>query len=351
MKRVVTFVIFLFLALSVHIAEGTDIKYQELGEVQWGRSMDNALMLSKESDKPVFILFQEVPGCSTCVNYGKKVLSHPLVVEAIETLFVPLAVFNNHGGEDAKVLKSFNERSWNNPVIRIIDSHRREITRRLAGDYTIAGTTGLMIDALENDKIPVPEYLRIIQKENASFIKPETAILSMYCFWSGEIELGKIDGVVATRSGFMKSKEVVEVQYNPSVISYKSLLRKAKSIECANKVFVLDRRQHELALSVLGDERVEWASTFLPDREIKYYMSKSPYSLLPMTPLQSILINRAVYEGKNPDIYLSVRQLSMLTYIKLHPDRSWRNRSNDPDFTSSWKEILMEVGNITGETF
>jgi hypothetical protein len=70
-----------------------------------------------------------------------------------------------------------------------------------------------------------------------------------------------------------------------------------------------------------------------------------------MTPLQSILINRAVYEGKNPDIYLSVRQLSMLTYIKLHPDRSWRNRSNDPDFTSSWKEILMEVGNITGETF
>ena len=166
----------------------------------------------------------------------------------------------------------------------------------------------------------------------------------MYCFWFGEIELGKIDGVVATRSGYMNRREVVEVRYNPSVISYKSLLQEAKSIKCANEVFVLNRKQYETARSVLGDERIEWASTFRPDREIKYYMSKSPYRFLPMTPLQAVLINRAVYEGKDPDIYLSARQLSMLTHIEMNPERSWRNRSNDSDFTSSWKELLMELG-------
>ena len=34
----------------------------ELGTVKWGRDMDAALETSKESGKPVFALFQEVPG-------------------------------------------------------------------------------------------------------------------------------------------------------------------------------------------------------------------------------------------------------------------------------------------------
>ena len=46
------------------------------------------------------LLFQEVPGCSTCRNYGHNVLSHPLMVEAIESLFVPLAIFNNKEGKE-----------------------------------------------------------------------------------------------------------------------------------------------------------------------------------------------------------------------------------------------------------
>ena len=34
----------------------------ELGTVKWGRDLDKGLALSKESGKPVFLLFQEVPG-------------------------------------------------------------------------------------------------------------------------------------------------------------------------------------------------------------------------------------------------------------------------------------------------
>jgi hypothetical protein len=34
----------------------------EVGEVKWGRDLDAATKLSKESGKPVFVLFQEVPG-------------------------------------------------------------------------------------------------------------------------------------------------------------------------------------------------------------------------------------------------------------------------------------------------
>jgi len=34
----------------------------EIGTVEWGRDLDSALAASKASGKPVFVLFQEVPG-------------------------------------------------------------------------------------------------------------------------------------------------------------------------------------------------------------------------------------------------------------------------------------------------
>ena len=47
---------------------------EELGNVQWNRKMENAVALSKQSGKPILILFQEVPGCMTCRNYGNFVM-------------------------------------------------------------------------------------------------------------------------------------------------------------------------------------------------------------------------------------------------------------------------------------
>jgi len=34
----------------------------EIGTVKWSRDLDAALKKSKESGKPIFLLFQEVPG-------------------------------------------------------------------------------------------------------------------------------------------------------------------------------------------------------------------------------------------------------------------------------------------------
>ena len=102
----------------------------ELGKIAWYRDYDDALSLAKKSDKPVFILFQEVPGCLTCRNYGKGVLSHPVIVAAIEDRFIPLAIFNNKGGEDRQVLKRYGEPSWNNPVVRITDNNGKDLIKR-----------------------------------------------------------------------------------------------------------------------------------------------------------------------------------------------------------------------------
>jgi hypothetical protein len=39
---------------------------QELGDVKWLRDYDTAVQEAEKSNKLIFILFQEVPGCATC---------------------------------------------------------------------------------------------------------------------------------------------------------------------------------------------------------------------------------------------------------------------------------------------
>ena len=43
----------------------------ELGKVAWFRDYDQALSESVRLNKPVLLFFQEIPGCSTCVNFEK----------------------------------------------------------------------------------------------------------------------------------------------------------------------------------------------------------------------------------------------------------------------------------------
>ena len=72
----------------------------ELGAVQWHRDLDAEL--AKKPGKPLFLLFQEIPGCDTCTGFGKNVLSQPLLVAAIEQCFVPVVVRNNVDGQEGQ---------------------------------------------------------------------------------------------------------------------------------------------------------------------------------------------------------------------------------------------------------
>ncbi len=60
----------------------------ELGAVTFSRDFDGSLVQSKETGKPIFLLFQEIPGCSTCTNFGKNVLSHPKLVPSFVGCYV-----------------------------------------------------------------------------------------------------------------------------------------------------------------------------------------------------------------------------------------------------------------------
>ncbi len=283
----------------------------ELGDVHWFRSMEVAQEKSKTEGKPIFILFQEIPGCSTCKNYGSQVLSHPLIVEAIETYFVPLAIYNNKGGEDEKILKRYNEPAWNNPVVRAVDDNGKDIGPRLNGAYTPLALSSWMINILINQRGQAPLYLQLLNDELMAEQKGlTTATYSMYCFWTGEALFGKINGVVKTTAGYQGGKEVVTVEYNAGVVTKTELDKIAKNQKCS----------------------VETNGNTAPDKTPKYYLSNSSYKVVPMLEIQKCRVNSALKEGQHPDDFLSPRQLAFLktstvNCVGLTLEESWKKRT------------------------
>ena len=93
--------------------------------------------------------------------FGKQVLSHPHLVEAIQSLFTPVAIHNNAKGRDAEILARYKEPAWNNPVVRFVDATGKDLIERRDRVWTAEGIAGRMVTALEAAKRPVPAYLRL----------------------------------------------------------------------------------------------------------------------------------------------------------------------------------------------
>ena len=89
-------------------------------------------------------------------------MSHPLLVEAIEAEFVPVAIHNNKPGRDAKILARYKEPSWNNPVVRFLGASGSDLIARRDGVWTMPGIAARMVMALKAGKRPVPGYLELL---------------------------------------------------------------------------------------------------------------------------------------------------------------------------------------------
>lgn len=139
----------------------------EVGSVNWGRDLDQAQKLSGETGRPVFVLFQEVPGCSGCQDFGRTVLSNPWIVEAVENEFYPVLVYNNRGGKDRQLLERFGEPAWNFQVVRFLNGQGQDIIPRKDRVWTVRHLASRMIETLQVTNRPVPEYLQALAAESA----------------------------------------------------------------------------------------------------------------------------------------------------------------------------------------
>lgn len=294
----------------------------ELGRVTWERDFPGALSRAGKEKKPVLALFDEVPGCQTCQGFGTGPLSHPLVVDAAAE-FIPVVVFNNVPGTDAEILKKFKEPAWNNPVVRFLNSDGADLIPRKDGEYTSGFLLPRMALALEKAGQPVPEYLKIAAAEYSP-AKREKAVFAMYCFWEGEAKLGRLAGTIATRIGTLDQAEVVEIEFDPTVLGYKTLVEKALELDCTNRVFARSDDQLKVAKDVIGKKAVRSDKPIDARTTQQYHLAQYPeYHYLPLTALQATRVNSAIAYRESPDALLSPSQLALL---KLARESLTRNK-------------------------
>jgi len=314
----------------------------ELGKINWLRDYDTALAKSKEKGKPILILFQEVPGCSTCTKFGFGPLSDPFIVEAIEDNYIPLAIHNNKKGKDAEILKQFNEPAWNNPVVRIVNTNGRDLVRRMANRWTPSDLLATVVEGIKKSNKEVPAYLVLRQQELNGQENLKEANLAMYCFWTGEKEISKIQGVLSTEAGFMHGKEVVKVTYDANNVSLPTLVNQAAKAKCADAVFVDDDYDIASLRKATEINNVKRTGKYQRDKEVKYYLSKSDYKYIPMSPLQQAKVNAALGSKENPDQHLSPRQLAVKNFIVKKQNLKWVSQINQ-DMEATWYNLLDKV--------
>ncbi|MDX2013895.1 MAG: thioredoxin family protein [Myxococcaceae bacterium] len=258
--------------------------HPELGRVSWLRDLDAGLEQARATGKPVLLLFDEVPGCSTVRGFGRDVLSDPEVVALIEARFVPVAIFNNVSGADRRVLDEFREPAWNNPVVRVLDAQRRPLGSRFDGPYT-KGAFREQLDRWLEGRAPKLERLTV----------------SAHCFWECEARLGRLPAVQSSRVGFLGGEEVVEVEFDASRTSRQALVDEAIALDCATHVFTRSSEEHALLWPRLGARAVRTDEPLRASaKDTKYYLRRSGQPTEGLSPLEQTRVNAALRFGEDP---------------------------------------------------
>jgi copper chaperone CopZ len=235
-------------------------------------------------------------------------MGHFLIKELIETYFIPLAIYNNKSGYDAEVLKKFNETSWNNPVVHITNHEGKDILPIFHGQYSEGQMITYIRKAMQANGKLIPKYLQLLEEEYTA--QKSELTLEMYCFWSGEKNIGSQDGVIYTEAGFSNGKEVVKVTYDKSKINAASIIKNAKATGNADAIHTNDPTL--LSLAKQNNISVKKPNTYRKDNEVHYYLYHSKYHKLELTPMQATRINSALAQGQSPEDYLSPRQIKLV---------------------------------------
>ena len=149
-----------------------------------------------------------------------------------------------------------------------------------------------MIQVLEKSKSKVPFYLKQIPMNHQNWKK---ITLQMYCYWSGEVILGNLEGVISTTAGHLNVGEVVIVEYDEKIINEK----KFNSLD---------------GMKVVKNDFENFRKCKKCDQ--KYYLENkfSNWEKI-ISNIQATKVNAALKNGESWEIYLSLKQIESLNKI------------------------------------
>ncbi len=320
---------------------GAEASPPELGAVRWVRDFDVAATRARERGLPLLVVFTEVPGCDTCVGFGAEVLSHPLIVEAAENLFVPVAVLNNVEGPDKAVLESFKEPAWANPVVRIMSPDRADLVPRIGDDWTVGAVASAMVAALTKGESKAPGYLLTLREEEESKGRTlETVLFEVKDTAVAEAKIGALGAVIRTRIGTRDGASVLEATFDPARQDYLSLLRTVWRMNVATAVVYSHDLRTEETRRAFGPSGAKRGSTEFTEAAEPGLarLRESPYRAVPMTPVQALRVNSALHAGRDADQFLSPRQVRFRGTAMQHPGAAWPIVAGVSDLAKAFDE-------------
>ena len=119
---------------------------------------------------------------------------------------------------------------------------------------------------------------------------------AQHCFWTGEMKLGQIEGVIRTEAGFFQGHEVTLVDYDPGRISLEQLARQAQRAGVGDRIH-LAAGSRSAGTSIGGVPLgASLDSTYrrAPAGDQKKQMQGTAFARLDLTPEEATKVNAFV---------------------------------------------------------
>lgn len=284
-------------------------KYEELGCMHFHfDSLQDAVEHSRTTHRPVLLVQAEIPGDT---DAGSDIFSHPLIVEASDSLFI--TVFNNDEDYSCGASRSASGKSRRTRV-GFLDESGNEIVQCLCADMlTRAGMANAMISALEACHHPVPKYLLLLQDEEMGRFELGPVGLPVPCHHRvvfglddsalGEVEFAGLEGVISTRAGFLARQKVVEVFYDSGRLCFGSLILYALKRKVGDIIYYQTNDERIAALMEIARVKessrvIQFLGAIQLEFDPKPALRRSPLRYVPLTELQATRANRLVHLGR-----------------------------------------------------
>lgn len=336
-------------------------KSETLGRLTFkydAKSFPHALEESRYTDKPVLLLFQATQGAPDAVAMGESVLSHPLLIEAIESLFIP--VFVDVAGvspDDVQLLARYHENCHRGTVIRIVNSKGHDLAVKLEGSRCSVGNIAkAMREALDRKTLQVPKYLKLLEEEHLALVDvpsktvrttARVVVVTTKATKKAEIGFAELSGVIAVECGKISGTRAVKVTYNPDVIDCKAVFLHAIFHVFVESVYWTDMDQmvslQSQVLKVDNPPSLEQlgSTPFSRGKDPKHFLRTTLLRYVPLTALQALQANLAISKNQHEllDDLLSPRQLAIFEAVET---KRPRRETVDVAIAEAWRKLQKD---------
>lgn len=116
------------------------------------------------------------------------------------------------------------------------------------------------------------------------------------CFWTGEMQLGQIEGVMRTEAGFFQGHEVTLVDYDPARVSLEKLAAQARQAGVADRLYLpapTSARAGAVAGVAVGAP-LDQSYRTAPASDQKKQIEGTPFARLKLSPEVATKVNAFV---------------------------------------------------------